>query len=155
MTLIHETRGMPVDKPVTSAQGLRMASIGLISDVHATPEPVAEALSIFEQRGVDHVFCAGDIAGYRERLEETIALLVEHRCRSVFGNHDLLYLDHFAEDQDKYSACLAARKAEGVGTAKDHDERIADYIWEELGGKSYGSTYSICRAIEEGRLPSQ
>ncbi|HEC11905.1 MAG TPA: metallophosphoesterase, partial [Acidiferrobacteraceae bacterium] len=38
--------------------------IGIISDLHATPAPVAEALSIFDQQGVDEVLCAGDIAGY-------------------------------------------------------------------------------------------
>ncbi|MDH3899976.1 MAG: metallophosphatase family protein [Gammaproteobacteria bacterium] len=77
-----------------------MALIGLLSDVHATPAPVAEALSIFEQTGVEQVFCAGDIAGYRDRLEETIALLSENRCRTILGNHDLLYLDHYADDLD-------------------------------------------------------
>lgn len=72
--------------------------IGLISDVHATPAPVAEALSIFEQAGVDQVYCAGDIAGYRDQLEQTIALLEGSGCQSVLGNHDLLYLDHYGED---------------------------------------------------------
>jgi len=77
-----------------------MALIGLISDVHATPAPVAEALSIFEQAGVDQVFCAGDIAGYREQLDETVALLVENNCRSVLGNHDLGYLANNADNAD-------------------------------------------------------
>ena len=75
-----------------------MTSIGLISDVHATPAPVAEALSIFAREGVTRVFCAGDIAGYRDELNETIALLIEHDCRAVVGNHDLLYLDHHFEE---------------------------------------------------------
>ena len=37
--------------------------IGLISDVHATPEPVAEALALFKSQAVDEIFCLGDIAG--------------------------------------------------------------------------------------------
>ncbi len=52
-----------------------MTLIGLISDVHASPEPVAEALQIFEKAGVEQVLCAGDIAGYMDQLGETIALL--------------------------------------------------------------------------------
>ncbi len=75
-----------------------MTSIGLISDVHATPAPVEHALSIFEQAGVEQVFCAGDIAGYRDQLEQTVSLLVESGCQTVLGNHDLLYLDHYADD---------------------------------------------------------
>lgn len=75
-----------------------MALIGLISDVHATPAPVQEALSIFKQAGVEQVFCAGDIAGYRAQLEQTVTLLAESGCRAVLGNHDLLYLDHHGSD---------------------------------------------------------
>jgi putative phosphoesterase len=77
-----------------------MALIGLISDVHATPAPVAEALSIFAEAGVDQVFCAGDIAGYREQLDETVALLVDNNCRSILGNHDLGYLANHADEAD-------------------------------------------------------
>jgi putative phosphoesterase len=75
-----------------------MALIGLISDVHASPEPVAEALSIFAKAGVDQVLCAGDIAGYMDQLEQTISLLVESGCQSIMGNHDLLYLDHHEDE---------------------------------------------------------
>ncbi len=77
-----------------------MALIGLISDVHASPEPVAEALSIFEKAGVDQVFCAGDIAGYMDQLDETIKLLVAANCQTIMGNHDLLYLDHYDDEMD-------------------------------------------------------
>ena len=77
-----------------------MASIGLISDVHATPGPVKSALSIFEREGVDQVFCAGDIAGYRDQLDQTIALLADNGCRAILGNHDLMYIDHFEDEPD-------------------------------------------------------
>lgn len=74
-----------------------MTLIGLISDVHATPAPVAEALAIFAQAGVDQVFCGGDIAGYREQLAQTVALLVDNGCRTILGNHDLAYLENHAD----------------------------------------------------------
>ena len=80
-----------------------MALIGIISDVHAAAEPVAEALSIFAKAGVDQVLCAGDIAGYMDQLEQTIALLVENDCQTIMGNHDLLYLDHHDDDADDHS----------------------------------------------------
>ena len=73
-----------------------MALIGLISDVHAAPAPVAEALSIFAEAGVDRVLCAGDIAGYMTDLEQTIKLLVEGECQTIMGNHDLLYLAKYS-----------------------------------------------------------
>jgi putative phosphoesterase len=96
-----------------------MALIGLLSDVHATPAPVAEALSIFQQEGVEQVFCAGDIAGYRDRLEETIALLAENRCRSILGNHDLLYLDHYADDPDNAAVAFFRQLPVSIGETID------------------------------------
>ena len=77
-----------------------MALIGLISDVHAAPAPLAEALAIFEKSGVNQVWCAGDIAGYMDEPESTIELLQTHDCRSIIGNHDLLYLDHHEDEKN-------------------------------------------------------
>lgn len=74
-----------------------MTLIGLISDVHAAPEPVAEALQLFEKAGVERVLCAGDIAGYMDQLDATITLLEESNCQTIIGNHDLKYLDHHDE----------------------------------------------------------
>lgn len=77
-----------------------MALIGLLSDVHASPAPVAEALALFDRAGVEQIFCAGDIAGYHDELESTIALLAQRGCRAILGNHDLLYLDHYGDQPD-------------------------------------------------------
>lgn len=62
--------------------------IGIFSDPHANPEPVAEALEIFRREGVEIVLCAGDIGGYGDRLDETIALLQQHHVRTIRGNHE-------------------------------------------------------------------
>ena len=70
-----------------------MAAIGLISDVHATPPPIEEALALFRQASVDMIFCAGDIAGYGDQLEQSVALLVDGGCHTILGNHDLRYLE--------------------------------------------------------------
>jgi putative phosphoesterase len=67
--------------------------IGLISDVHATPAPLQEALAIFLREGVATILCAGDVAGYGNHLEETVALLIGSKCQVVMGNHDLWQLD--------------------------------------------------------------
>jgi putative phosphoesterase len=62
--------------------------IGLISDPHATVQPVAEALSIFRREGVSQVLCAGDIGGYGDQLDETVALLQASNVLAVRGNHE-------------------------------------------------------------------
>lgn len=81
-----------------------MALLGLISDVHATAAPVQEALKIFERAGVDQVLCAGDIAGYHDEVEETVALLVNNDVQAVRGNHDLRYLDRCGEHEGGLAA---------------------------------------------------
>jgi len=67
--------------------------IGLISDIHATPEPVAEALALFKSQGVDDIFCLGDVAGYGEDVEDTAALLIDHGVQAILGNHEIWYLE--------------------------------------------------------------
>jgi putative phosphoesterase len=74
--------------------------LGLISDVHAKPAPLEEALSIFIREKVDSIICAGDIAGYFEELESTIDLLLEHECSTIIGNHDQAYLEVHADETD-------------------------------------------------------
>lgn len=86
--------------------------IGIIGDVHATPDPVQEALTIFHHEKVDTILCAGDIAGYGTKLEQTVALLNKSCCRVVFGNHDLWWLarrDYLVEGVvEKYLRTLPA-----------------------------------------------
>ncbi|MGW8161176.1 MAG: metallophosphoesterase family protein [Desulfobulbales bacterium] len=75
--------------------------IGLISDVHATPGPVRDALSIFRKEGVDLILCAGDVAGYGKKLEHTVELLIENHCTAILGNHDVWLLDSPVQGQEK------------------------------------------------------
>jgi putative phosphoesterase len=67
--------------------------IGLISDVHASPDALAEALRIFADEGVDDIICAGDIAGYYDELLPTVQLLEQSKCKTIIGNHDQMWLD--------------------------------------------------------------
>lgn len=66
--------------------------IGLISDVHACPQPLSQALEIFEQQAVSDIICAGDIAGYFDEPDACIDLLEKYRCKTIIGNHDQSYL---------------------------------------------------------------
>lgn len=75
-----------------------MKKIGLISDPHAYPEPVAEALSVFKHEQVDSIWCTGDIAGYGQGLEETIRLLQDSDCQLIFGNHEIEYLNKHSDE---------------------------------------------------------
>lgn len=76
--------------------------IGLVSDVHATPAPLREAFSLFQQEQVDLTICAGDIAGYGEELDQTVELLIENKCQTISGNHDSWFLKNSNPEEDKW-----------------------------------------------------
>lgn len=67
--------------------------LGIVSDIHAAPEPLKEALAIFKDEGVDMILCPGDIAGYGECLEESVNLLRDNQSHTILGNHDIWYLE--------------------------------------------------------------
>ena len=74
--------------------------IGLISDVHSSPGPLAEALELFSNEKVDDIICCGDIAGYYDSLEPTIELLARSNCKAIVGNHDQGYLEKPPQDSE-------------------------------------------------------
>lgn len=76
--------------------------IGLLSDVHAKPAPVAEALSIFRREQVDSIICPGDIAGYFDEIKPAIELLVQSNCQAIIGNHDQAYIESHQDEKDTF-----------------------------------------------------
>lgn len=80
--------------------------IGLISDVHATADPVKEALTLFQRERVERVFCLGDIAGYGTELDQTVNLLIGGGCETIMGNHDLWYLDNTADEKAEFTVAF-------------------------------------------------
>lgn len=75
--------------------------IGLVSDVHSSPEPLRQALEIFRRAKVDEIICAGDIAGYYDTLLPTIELLAASNCKAIIGNHDQDYLEKLSPEDDQ------------------------------------------------------
>ncbi|NIQ98163.1 MAG: metallophosphoesterase family protein [Desulfuromonadales bacterium] len=74
--------------------------IGLVSDIHATIEPLLQALEIFRQQDIETILCPGDIVGYGSESAATVELLVQSGCRSILGNHDLWWLEDFADQEN-------------------------------------------------------
>lgn len=96
--------------------------IGLISDVHCSPEPLAEALELFSREKVDDIICCGDIAGYYDSLDPTIELLARSNCKSIVGNHDQSYLEKSAQH--------------GASKARAYLQNLPQTLSLEIEGKS-------------------
>src|SRR5262245_10414897 len=66
--------------------------IGLVTDIHDHVEPLARALELFRQRGVDQVITLGDSCEAftrHSRAAEVIELLRGANAVGVWGNHDM------------------------------------------------------------------
>ena len=79
--------------------------LGLVSDVHATPGPLAAALELLRREGAERLLCLGDIAGYGDDLAATVGLLRDADCAAILGNHDAWYVErpHPATDPDLHA----------------------------------------------------
>lgn len=95
--------------------------IGIISDPHADPDPLAEAVEIFRRQGVATILCAGDIGGYGDRLEETVALLQQSGAMAVRGNHEA-----WALQRDDFPGSEASRNY--FASLPDHLELIVEGV---------------------------
>ena len=99
--------------------------IGLISDVHASPVALAEALQIFAEQRVDDIICAGDIAGYYDTLLPTVQLLIGSGCKTIIGNHDQAWLEKNSGEDD----------AEGHKEIRDYLQKLPQTLELVVEGK--------------------
>jgi diadenosine tetraphosphatase ApaH/serine/threonine PP2A family protein phosphatase len=67
--------------------------IAIISDIHSNIEALTQAFSVIDQRGVDAIYCLGDIVGYGANPNECLDLVRERASLCVLGNHDLASID--------------------------------------------------------------
>jgi putative phosphoesterase len=103
--------------------------IGLISDVHASPVALAEALQIFAEQRVDDIICAGDIAGYYDSLLPTVQLLAESGCKTIVGNHDQTWLE------ENSAGGSAGNHAEGINEIRDYLQQLPQTLELVVEGK--------------------
>jgi len=62
--------------------------IALISDLHSNREALDAVFADIAQRGVEHVYCLGDVVGYGPEPEYCVDLVMQ-RCKlCLMGNHD-------------------------------------------------------------------
>jgi predicted phosphodiesterase len=76
-----------------------LVRLGLLGDVHAEDEALKVAIGGLEERGVDALLCAGDIADGMGDINRACTLLEEHRVLCVAGNHDRWLLSDELRDE--------------------------------------------------------
>ena len=60
----------------------------IISDIHSNLEALTAVLGDIEKRGIEAIYCLGDVIGYGPNPKECLDLIIEKSQWCVLGNHD-------------------------------------------------------------------
>ena len=60
----------------------------VISDIHSNIEALTTVLDDIKQRGIETIYCLGDVVGYGPNPVECLDLIIEKTEWCVLGNHD-------------------------------------------------------------------
>ncbi|MET0959221.1 MAG: metallophosphoesterase family protein, partial [Psychrobacillus psychrotolerans] len=66
-----------------------MSKIAIISDIHGNLTALESVLKDIEKRGVNQIFCLGDLVGKGPRGSECIELVRKHCDEVIYGNWDV------------------------------------------------------------------
>lgn len=61
---------------------------GIISDIHGNYSALEAVLSIFDEKGVNDIYCLGDVVGYFSQINECCNELKRRHAKCIMGNHD-------------------------------------------------------------------
>lgn len=61
---------------------------GIISDIHGNFSALKAVLSVLDEKGVNEIYCLGDVVGYFSQINECCNELRKRRVQCVMGNHD-------------------------------------------------------------------
>ncbi|WP_129409751.1 metallophosphoesterase family protein [Marinitoga lauensis] len=62
--------------------------IAFISDIHSNIEALNAVLKDIEKRGIEKIYCLGDLVGYGPNPNEVVDTIREKQIESVMGNYD-------------------------------------------------------------------
>lgn len=66
----------------------KMKKLAFISDIHSNLPALQATISDVRNRGIDTIYCLGDIIGYHSFPNEVIDILRQERVVCIKGNHD-------------------------------------------------------------------
>lgn len=65
-----------------------MNKIAIISDIHGNLPALEAVLHDIKEKGINDIFCLGDLVGYYCFHNEVVTLIRERNIRCLLGNHD-------------------------------------------------------------------
>lgn len=102
----------------------------VLSDIHSNLEALSTVLADIEKRGIETIYCLGDVIGYGPNPKECLDLIIEKTKWCVLGNHD--YAAFYEPTNFNYGAEQASfwtrEMLEG-----EKDQELIDKRWDFLG----------------------
>ena len=80
--------------------------IGILADIHGNLRALESVLGAFRARGVDDIFCLGDMIGYFHQSIEVLNRIMESDIRCIMGNHEAYFLGIEVCPPEKWDAYL-------------------------------------------------
>jgi predicted phosphodiesterase len=87
-----------------------MALYGVIGDIHGNKEALLATLAFFDERGIRHILCVGDIVGYNADSNACVTIVQERHVVAVAGNHDLISIRHLGVGRCSDKAAYALKR---------------------------------------------
>ena len=121
--------------------------VAVISDIHANPEALENALADAKAQGCQQIVCLGDIVGYGYDPGACIDIIKDNNIKCCLGNHDAgligkLSLEWFSETA-KYG--IMWQRGKTTDAQKDFLRSLPYAITEEFNGKkvvfAHGTMY--------------
>jgi putative phosphoesterase len=65
-----------------------VSQVAVITDIHGNLLALEAALAAIHERGIDEIYCGGDLVGYGPHPNEVCALIQERKIPTIYGNYD-------------------------------------------------------------------
>ncbi len=107
--------------------------LAIVSDIHSNLEALRRVLDDIERRGIETIYCLGDIMGYGPEPGECLDLVSERMTFSLCGNHDhAVFYEPLNFNVSAERAAFWTRAT--VEDESDHEKRCRR--WRFLGSLS-------------------
>ncbi|WP_341323755.1 metallophosphoesterase family protein [Solibacillus sp. FSL H8-0523] len=124
-----------------------LTKIALISDIHGNLTALDAVLSDIRKRGVDAIYCLGDLVGKGPRGAECIALVKEYCDKVIYGNWDVFIRDDIDNDMIQWTQSRLSEEDYAYLAS------LPFYIEFELNGKLIRCFHASPRSVFERIAP--
>jgi diadenosine tetraphosphatase ApaH/serine/threonine PP2A family protein phosphatase len=102
----------------------------IISDIHSNIEALTTVLDDIKKRGIETIYCLGDVVGYAANPKECLDLVIEKTGFCLQGNHDYAVLYEPTNfNMGAEAATYWTRKV----LEQEADKQKADKRWKYIG----------------------